>query len=68
MLVRKAAVLASKGEFQEAEGLAARGVSELMESVALVPQKTEGKILEPTWDGVECIEVALKDWKFGIGE
>jgi len=33
-LVRKAAVLASKGEFQEAEGLAARGVSELMESVA----------------------------------
>ena len=66
-MVRKAAVLANKGDVQEAEELAARGVSELMESVVQMPRKTQEKILESCWDGDECIEAALKEWNGGIG-
>ena len=67
LLVRKAAVLANKGDVQEAEEHAARGVSELMESVVQMPRKTQEKILESCWDGDECIEAALKEWNGGIG-
>jgi hypothetical protein len=67
LLVRKAAVLASKGDVQEAEKLAARGVGELMESVVVMPWKTQERILESCWDGDECIETALKEWNWGMG-
>jgi hypothetical protein len=67
LLVRKAAMLANKGDVQEAEEHAARGVSELMESVVQMPRKTQEKILKSCWDGDECIEAALKEWNGGIG-
>jgi len=67
LLVREAAVLANKGDIQKAEEYAAKGVSELMESVLLVPRKTQEKILESCWDGDECVETAFKEWDGGIG-
>ncbi|KAH0541742.1 hypothetical protein FGG08_003834 [Glutinoglossum americanum] len=60
LLLRQAAVLAGEEKLGEAEEIAARGIYELMESVSLVPRKTEGRILESCWDGKECVERALK--------
>src|SRR5205814_9288802 len=66
-LVRRAAVLASdgasKGQIEEAEEYAARGVDELMESVELLPEKRQENTIESCWDGSESIEIAMKNWR-----
>jgi hypothetical protein len=64
-LVRKAARLAregaSKGKIEKAEEYAARGIDKLMESVKLVPEERQEKIIESCWDGSEPIEIAKEE-------
>ena len=62
-LVRNAAVLAREGKIEEAEEYAARGVDKLMESVELMPEERQEKIVESCWDGSEEVEIAMMEWK-----
>lgn len=59
-LLRNAVVLAKNGKLQQAEESAARGISELKESVLQVPGNTWEKVLESCYDGSECVETVTK--------